>query len=133
VSGAGVDPAERARVLLLRGDELLASGGPESLDEALLAYQGGLEVAREPGVDDEELPRLFEQRIATVRSRLEGGLEEEEEEEEGQGSRDRGAEGGEGGRGAEGGRGGRGAERRRDATGGGEMGGTGPEHGGNNR
>src|SRR5215208_6915497 len=78
MSGAGVDPGERARILLLRGDELLAAGTPESLDEAMLAYQGGLEVAREPGVEDAELPRLFEDRIAAVRRRLEPGADAEE-------------------------------------------------------
>jgi hypothetical protein len=82
VSGAGVDPAERARILLLRGDELLASGTPESLDEAMLAYEGGLEVAREPGVDDGELPGLFEQRIADVRRRLDPSTADEEEAED---------------------------------------------------
>ena len=80
MSGAGVDPGERARILLLRGDELLAAGTPESLDEAMLAYQGGLEVAREPGVEDADLPRAFEERIAVVRRRLlEPGSEEEDE------------------------------------------------------
>ena len=79
MSGAGVDPAERARILLLRGDELLASGTPESLDEAMLAYEGGLEVAREPGVDDAELPGLFEQRIADVRRRLDPSTADEDE------------------------------------------------------
>jgi hypothetical protein len=80
VSGAGVDPSERARVLLLRGDELLRSGSPESLDEALLAYRGGLQVAREPGVEDDDLPRVLEERIATVEARLEGRTDEEKEE-----------------------------------------------------
>jgi hypothetical protein len=80
VSGAGIDPSERARVLLLRGDELLRSGSPESLDEALLAYRGGLEVAREPGVEDRELPRILEERIATVEARLEGRADEEDGE-----------------------------------------------------
>jgi hypothetical protein len=80
VSGAGVDPSERARVLLLRGDELLRSASPESLDEALLAYRGGLEVAREPGVEDDVLPRVLEERIATVEARLEGRSEEGEDE-----------------------------------------------------
>jgi hypothetical protein len=79
VSGAGVDPGERARILLMRGDELLAAGTPESLDEAMLAYQGGLEVAREPDVDDAELPSVFEERIARVRSRLEPGGDEDDE------------------------------------------------------
>ena len=73
MSGAGIDPTERARVMLVRGDELMRSGNPESLDEALLAYEGGLEVAREPGADDEDLTRLFEDRIAAVRARLGGG------------------------------------------------------------
>jgi hypothetical protein len=81
MSGAGIDPAERARVLLLRGDELLAAGTPESLDEALLAYKGGLEVAREPGVEDAELPRELEERIASVRRRLDPGADDEEETE----------------------------------------------------
>jgi hypothetical protein len=84
VSGAGIDPAERARILLLRGDELLASGTPESLDEAMLAYQGGLEVAREPGVEDAELPGLFEQRIADVRRRLDPSAADEDEDEGGE-------------------------------------------------
>ena len=82
MSGAGVDPGERARVLLLRGDELLAAGTPESLDEAMLAYQGGLEVAREPGVDDDDLARVLEERIATVRRRLESEPDEEDERAE---------------------------------------------------
>ena len=85
MSGAGADPAERARILLLRGDELLASGTPESLDEAMLAYQGGLEVAREPGVEDAELPGLFEQRIADVRRRLDPSAADEGEGEGGPG------------------------------------------------
>ena len=87
MSGAGVDPGERARILLLRGDELLAAGTPESLDEAMLAYQGGLEVAREPGVEDADLPRAFEERIAVVRRRLKPGSEEEDEpDDDGAGS-----------------------------------------------
>ncbi|MBA3420967.1 MAG: hypothetical protein H0U12_03600 [Thermoleophilaceae bacterium] len=73
MSGAGVDPADRARVLLLRGDQLLESGSPESLDEALLAYQGGLELAEDPSVADDELRRTFEERVATARERLGGG------------------------------------------------------------
>jgi hypothetical protein len=68
MSGAGVDPSERARIMLLRGDELLESEGPESLDEALLAFQGGLEVATE--ADDDELVAMLETRVATVRARL---------------------------------------------------------------
>jgi hypothetical protein len=75
----------------MRGDELLAAGTPESLDEAMLAYQGGLEVAREPGVDDDELPRLFEERLATVRDRLDpsAGDDEDESGEEDTGARAR--------------------------------------------
>jgi hypothetical protein len=97
VSGAGADPAERARILLLRGDELLASGTPESLDEAMLAYQGGLEVAREPGVEDAELPGLFEQRIADVRRRLDPSAADEGEGDEEVAVRGRGdARGGDG-------------------------------------
>lgn len=73
MSGAGVDPADRARVLLLRGDQLLESGSAESLDEALLAYQGGLELAEDPSVADDELRQTFEERVATARERLGGG------------------------------------------------------------
>jgi hypothetical protein len=73
MSGAGIDPGERARVLLLRGDELLESGRPESLDEALLAYQGALELAAEPSVADDELRRILEERVDTARDRLARG------------------------------------------------------------
>ncbi len=73
MTGAGVDPGERARVLLLRGDELLESGRPESLDEALLAYQGALELAADPSVADDELQRLLEERVETARDRLARG------------------------------------------------------------
>ncbi len=73
MSGAGIDPGERARVLLLRGDELLESGGPESLDEALLVYQGALELAADPNVADDELRRTLEERVDTARDRLARG------------------------------------------------------------
>jgi len=73
MSGAGIDPVDRVRVLLLRGDELLESGGPESLDEALLAYRGALDLAADPSVADDELRRTLEERIATTRDRLAGG------------------------------------------------------------
>ncbi len=73
MSGAGIDPGERARVLLLRGDELLESGRPESLDEALLAYQGALELAADPSVADDELRRLLEERVEMARERLTRG------------------------------------------------------------
>ncbi len=73
MSGAGVDPVDRVRVLLLRGDELLESGSPESLDEALLTYQGALDLAADPSVADDELRRTLEERIATTRDRLAGG------------------------------------------------------------
>ena len=70
MSGAGVDPVERVRVLLLRGDELLESGSAESLDEAMLAYQGALDLAAGPNVADDELRSTLEERIATTRDRL---------------------------------------------------------------
>ncbi len=73
MSGAGIDPGERARVLLLRGDELLESGRPESLDEALLAYRGALELAADPSVGDDELCRILEERVDTARDRLARG------------------------------------------------------------
>ena len=73
MSGAGIDPGERARVLLLRGDELLESGRPESLDEALLAYRGALELAADPSVADDELRRILEERVDTTRDRLARG------------------------------------------------------------
>ena len=73
MTGAGIDPGERARVLLLRGDELLESGGPESLEEALLAYEGALELAADPSVADDDLRRLLEERVDTARERLAGG------------------------------------------------------------
>lgn len=73
MSGAGIDPGERARVLLLRGDQMLESGSPESLDEALLAYQGALELAAAPDVADDELRRILEERVDTARERLARG------------------------------------------------------------
>lgn len=73
MSGAGIDPGERARVLLLRGDELLESRGPESLEEALLAYRGALELAADPSVADEDLRRLLEERVDSTRALLESG------------------------------------------------------------
>ncbi len=73
MTGAGIDPGERARVLLLRGDQMLESGSPESLDEALLAYQGALELAADPSVADDELRRLLEERVETARDRLARG------------------------------------------------------------
>ena len=73
MSGAGIDPGERARVLLLRGDQMLESGSPESLDDALLAYQGALELAADPSVADDELRRILEERVDTARDRLARG------------------------------------------------------------
>jgi hypothetical protein len=73
MSGAGIDPGERARVLLLRGDELAQSGRPESLEEALLAYQGALELAADATVADDDLSRLLEERVDATRERLAGG------------------------------------------------------------
>jgi hypothetical protein len=70
MSGAGVDPTERVQTLLLRGDELLASGDPESLDEALLAYEGARDAAGNPAVGS-ELRTVVEERLASVRERLE--------------------------------------------------------------
>ncbi len=73
MSGAGVDPVDRVRVLLLRGDELLESGSPESLDEALLVYQGALDLAADPSVADDELRSILEERVDTARDRLARG------------------------------------------------------------
>jgi hypothetical protein len=72
MSGAGVDPSERVQVLLLRGDELLEAGGPESLDEAVLAYEGARAAAADPAVGD-DLRAVVDGRLATARERREHG------------------------------------------------------------
>jgi hypothetical protein len=72
MSRAGVDPSERVQVLLLRGDELLEAGGPESLDEAVLAYEGARDAAADPAVGD-DLRAVVDERLAGARERLEPG------------------------------------------------------------
>jgi len=71
VSGAGIDPGERAEVLLLRAEELLASGGPESLDEAVLALEGAQDAAGGSGVDP-ALRERIDERLASARARRDG-------------------------------------------------------------
>ena len=71
MSGAGVDPAERAEVLLLRAEELLAGAGPESVDEAVLALEGAQDVAAGSGVDP-GLRERIDQRLAHARARRDG-------------------------------------------------------------
>jgi hypothetical protein len=68
MSGAGVDPGERAEVLLLRAEELLAGEGPERLDEAVLALEGAEDVAKGSGVDQGLRARIAE-RLADARAR----------------------------------------------------------------
>jgi hypothetical protein len=71
VSGAGVDPGERAQVMLLRAEELLASDAPESLDEAVLALEGAQDIAGGARVD-EGLRSTIETRLAEARARRDG-------------------------------------------------------------
>ena len=71
MSGAGIDPGERAEILLLRAEELLAGDGPESLDEAVLALEGAQDVAAGSGVDAEVRERIDE-RLAHARARRDG-------------------------------------------------------------
>ena len=71
MSGAGIDPSERVQVLLLRAEGLLASGGPESVDEAVLALEGAQDAAGNPGVDA-GLRSTVETRLAEARARREG-------------------------------------------------------------
>lgn len=75
MSGAGVDPAERAEVLLLRAEELLASDDPESVDEAVLALEGAQDAAGETGVDQGLRDRI-EERLADARARRDGEEDE---------------------------------------------------------
>lgn len=68
MSGAGADPGERAEVLLLRAEELLAGDGPEALDEAVLALEGAQDAAGGAGVDP-ALRERIEGRLADARTR----------------------------------------------------------------
>ena len=82
MSGAGVDPSERAEILLLRAEELLASGAPESVDEAVLALEGAQDVAQGAGVDQGLRDRI-ERQLADARVRRDGrGSEADGEEPE---------------------------------------------------
>jgi hypothetical protein len=80
VSGAGVDPSERAEVLLLRAEELLASATPESLDEAVLALEGARDAAGETGVEP-ALRERIDERLASARARRDGEEEDEPDSE----------------------------------------------------
>ena len=71
MSGAGVDPGQRAEVLLLRAEELLAGNGPEALDEAVLALEGAQHAAGGSGVDP-ALRERVEGRLSEARGRRDG-------------------------------------------------------------
>jgi hypothetical protein len=64
-----VDPAERVRTLLLRGDNLLKS---ERLERSLAAFEQAHEAALDPAVDP-RVRDLVERRLETARSLAEGG------------------------------------------------------------
>jgi hypothetical protein len=66
MTGAEADPSERAEVLLLRAEELLQSGGPESRDEAALALEGARDAAQAEGVDQALRDRI-DQHLAEAR------------------------------------------------------------------
>jgi hypothetical protein len=68
---SGADPGERAQILLLRAETLLASGAPESVDEAVLALEGARDAASTSGVDA-GLRRTIETRLEWARIRRDG-------------------------------------------------------------
>jgi hypothetical protein len=72
VSGAGEDPADRIRTLLLRGDNVLKqSGDRERLERALAAFEQAEDLAADEAVDP-RVRDLVARRIASVRELLDG-------------------------------------------------------------
>lgn len=64
--------AERVRTLLLRGDNLLKSAGPERFDRAVAAFEEARGAAQDSGVAP-EVRALVERRLEALRQMRDAG------------------------------------------------------------
>jgi hypothetical protein len=61
-----IQPQDRIRILLLRGDDFLKSDQPERLPHAVDAFEEAAEVAKDPAVEP-RLRQRVERRLETAR------------------------------------------------------------------